>query len=215
MDAHKFLPLHNGVIHPSYAPTPVPVFTSYIVSYTVSIVTSMTPSEITAGLNNISSSGALVASVREALPTIGVSAFNTPIGTCVRTISGVKLQKMSDDSFYLSTIIAYIAFQEIQFLNYFRSSSYKKPDFSADTLTAYSTNYFITFFLQLNKYFFVVINMTPTINPTNSPIKANKVNYSYIGFLALLVVPLCAGAAFYVTYNAKKQQSNTELDVKP
>ena len=112
-------------------------------------------------------------------------------------------------------MIAYIAFQEMQFLNLFCSSSNEKSEFSADTFTAYSTNYFINFFLQLNKYFFVVINMTPTPNPTNSPIKANKANYSYIGFLALLVVPVCAGAAFYLTYNAKKQPNNTELDVKP
>ena len=81
--AHKILPLHNGVIHPSYAPTPVPLFSSYIVSYTVSMVTSMTPSEITAGLNNMTSSGALAASVREVLPTIGVAEFNAPTGSCV------------------------------------------------------------------------------------------------------------------------------------
>ena len=80
-DAHKFLPLHNGVIHPSYAPTPVPVYSYFTVVYTVSSTSGVSVTEISKKLVAMNTIGVLSSFVARALPTISSPVFSKATGT--------------------------------------------------------------------------------------------------------------------------------------
>ena len=80
-DVQKISLLHNGVIHPSYAPTATPVSSFLIVSYTVSMLTVMSADEVTSQINYVTSSGALLAAVQSTVPSLQVTNSNAPTST--------------------------------------------------------------------------------------------------------------------------------------
>ena len=80
-DVQKISLLHNGVIHPSYAPTATPVYAYLVVSYTVSMLTVMSADEVTSQINYVTSSGALLAAVQSTVPSLQVTNSNAPTST--------------------------------------------------------------------------------------------------------------------------------------
>ena len=74
------MPLHNGVIHPSYAPTPVPVYSYFTVVYTVSSTSGVSVTEISEKLSDMTDDGVLSALVARALPTISSVVFSKATG---------------------------------------------------------------------------------------------------------------------------------------
>ena len=82
-DVQKISLLHNGVIHPSYAPTATPVSSFLIVSYTVSMLTVMSADEVTSQINYVTSSGALLADITVSMDTVYDTIKNEETGVAV------------------------------------------------------------------------------------------------------------------------------------
>ena len=80
-DVQKISLLHNGVIHPSDAPTATPVYAYLIVSYTVSSSSGVSASLLSYGLSNMTNNGELSEFLAESLPTMQTLEFGPSTGT--------------------------------------------------------------------------------------------------------------------------------------